>query len=150
MRKFTLPIWVVLFCTAFSGCEVFVDFGLKNTTLEVYDARIPGNELELMTLMVNGYQMDNPSYRYIVHFYDGDRVTGTYFAADTVKYEVEGTWSLPEADILRIDLDSFVDGDFLITKLDKNTFLLKTESNALGLPIQPETTPLDMYIRKVH
>jgi hypothetical protein len=135
---------------AFSGCEVFVDFGLKSSEFELYYSQIPGNELNMMTLMLQGYQPDNPDYRYIIHYYDNDRCTGTYYAADTLKYTVEGTWSLPEPDVLRIDLDEFVDGDFKITKLDKVTYLLKTESNAHGLPIEPPTTPLHLYNRKLH
>ena len=140
----------VVTAISFSGCEVFVDFGLKSSTFELYHAEIPGNELNMMTLMLQGYQPDNPKFRYIIKYFDNDRCTGQYYAADTLKYEVEGTWSLPESDILRIKLDKFVDGDFKITKLDKITYLLKSESNAHGLPIQPPTTPLHLYNRKLY
>ncbi len=133
-----------------TGCEVFVDLGLKTSTFELYDSRIPGNELNMMTLMLPGYRPNDPEYRYIVKYFDNDRCTGEYYAADTLKYTVEGTWSLPEPDVLRIDLDNFVDGDFKITKLDKVTYLLESESNAHGLPIQPPTTPLVMYNRKIY
>ena len=134
----------------FSGCEVFVDFGLKSSTFELYESNIPGNELNMLTLMLPGYQPDNPDFRYIIKYYDNDRCTGEYYAGDTLQYMVEGTWSLPEPDVLKIALDKFVDAEFKITKLDKVTYLLKTESNAHGLPIEPPTTPLHMYNRKLH
>ena len=134
----------------FSGCEVFVDFGLKSSTFELFESNIPGNELNMLTLMLPGYQPDNPDFRYIIKYYDNDRCTGEYYAGDTLQYMVEGTWSLPEPDVLKIALDKFVDAEFKITKLDKVTYLLKTESNAHGLPIEPPTTPLHMYNRKLH
>ncbi|MCF8465421.1 MAG: hypothetical protein K9G41_11295 [Flavobacteriales bacterium] len=135
---------------SFSGCEVFVDFGLKNSTYELYHSEIPGNELNLMEVMLQGYQPNNPKFRYLIKYYDNNRCTGQYYAADTLKYEVEGTWSLPKSDILRIKLDKFVDGDFQITKLDKITYLLISESNAHGLPLDPPTTQLHLYNRKLH
>lgn len=150
LRNVVPLILAVTGLTTMSGCEVFVDFGLKSSTFELYDSRIPGNELNMMTLMLQGYQPDNPEFRYIVKYYDNDRCTGEYYAADTLKYMVEGTWSLPEPDVLRIDLDNFVDGDFKISKLDKITYVLESESNAHGLPIQPPTTPLVMYNRKIY
>lgn len=150
LRNVVPLILAVTGLTAMSGCEVFVDFGLKSSTFELYDSRIPGNELNMMTLMLQGYQPNNPEFRYIVKYYDNDRCTGEYYAADTLKYMVEGTWSLPEPDVLRIDLDNFVDGDFKISKLDKITYVLESESNAHGLPIQPPTTPLVMYNRKIY
>ena len=131
--------------SAISGCEVFVDFGLKSSTFELYESRIPGNELNMLTLMLPGYQPDNPDFRYIVKYFDNDRCAG-----DTLQYTVEGTWTLPEPDVLRMNLDQFVDADFKITKLDKVTYLLKSEANAHGLPIEPPTTPLHMYNRKLH
>lgn len=136
--------------SAISGCEVFVDFGLKSSTFELYESRIPGNELNMLTLMLPGYQPDNPDFRYIVKYFDNDRCTGEYYAGDTLQYTVEGTWTLPEPDVLRMNLDQFVDADFKITKLDKVTYLLKSEANAHGLPIEPPTTPLHMYNRKLH
>lgn len=150
-HRFLVIIAISLSAFCFSGCEVFVDFGLKNSTFELYYAKIPGGDDEnMMELMIFGYQTDNPDYRYIVNYFDDDRCTGRYYAADTLKYEVEGTWSLPESDVLRIRLDGFVDGDFKITKLDKITYLLKSDANAHGLPIQPPTTRLHLYNRKLH
>jgi hypothetical protein len=143
-------ILVSVVIASFFGCEVFVDFGLKSSTFELYHSEIPGNELNMMTLMLQGYQPNNPKFRYIIKYYDNDRCTGQYYAADTLKYEVEGVWSLPKPDVLRIKLDNFVDGDFKITKLDKITYLLKSESNAHGLPIQPPTTSLYLYNRKLY
>lgn len=141
---------IPIMMTSFSGCEVFVDFGLKSSTFELYGSEIPGSDLNLMELMLQGYKENDPNYRYIIHYYDHDRCTGQYYAADTLKYEVEGTWSLPKSDVLRIKLDKFVDGDFKITKLDKITYLLKSEANAHGLPIDPPTTPLNLYNRKLY
>jgi hypothetical protein len=63
---------------------------------------------------------------------------------------VEGTWSLSEPDVVNMDLDQFVDAQFKITKLDKVTYVLETESNLHGLPIEPPTLPLLMYNRKLH
>lgn len=141
---------MTLASVCFSSCEVFVDFGLKNTTLEMYESRILGTNGNLSVLLLPGYEPDNPSYRYLINFYGGDRVTGEYFAADTFNYMVEGTWTLPTPDVLRIQIDAFINGDFLITKLDKHTYLLKSESNVHGLPFEPPTTPLHLYNRKVY
>jgi hypothetical protein len=134
----------------FNSCEVIVDFGLKDSTYELYDARIPGQfEGNALHLMLPGYVENDPAYRYIIHFYDNDRCTGTYYAADTLNYEVEGTWSLPGHDVLRIDLDNYSDGDFLMTKLEKDVFLLSTDENYIDI-IQPDTIPLDFYIKRTH
>lgn len=141
---------VAVLFSLFSGCEVFVDLGLKSSTFEMYDAQIPGNDLNLNILLLPGYEENDPQYRYIIKYYDNDRCTGQYYAADTLNYEVEGTWSLPEPDVLRIDLDQFVDGDFKITKLDKITYLLETDANTHGLGIEPPTLPLKLYNRKVY
>lgn len=135
---------------AFSGCEVFVDFGLKNSTFEMYRANIPGDELNLNTLLLPGYKEDDSAYRYVIKYYGNDRCTGEYYAADTLNYKVEGTWSLIEPDVLRLDIDQFVDGDFKITKLDKITYLLESESNTHGLGIEPPQLPLELYNRKLH
>lgn len=136
--------------SSFSGCEVFVDFGLKSSTFEMYRAIIPGNDLNLNIILLPGYVENDPSYRYIIKYYDNDRCTGEYYAADTLNYSVEGTWSLPEPDVLRLDIDKFVDGDFKITKLDKITYLLETDANTHGLGIDPPQLPLTLYNRKVY
>ena len=133
-----------------NSCEVIVDFGLKDATYELYEARIPGEfEGNALHLMLPGYVENDPAYRYIIHFYDNERCTGTYYAADTVNYEVEGTWSLPMHDVLRIALDNYADGDFLMTKLEKDVFFLSTDVNLLNI-IQPDTIPLDFYIKRSH
>ncbi|MCF8258292.1 MAG: hypothetical protein K9J06_12100 [Flavobacteriales bacterium] len=136
--------------TALAGCEVFTDLGLKNAIWRLYDIRTSNANYNLMTLRMQDYRENDPTYRYIIHFYEDDRCTGTYYAADTVNYEVEGTWSLPEHDILRIELDGVVNGDFLITKLERHVFFLTTEQNYHGLPIEPPYFPMDMYIERFY
>lgn len=133
-----------------SGCETFVDLGLKSSTFEMYRAIIPGSDFNYNLLLLPGYQENDPAYRYIIKYYDNDRCTGEYYAADTLHHMVEGTWSLPEPDVLRIDIDAFVDGDFKITKLDRVTYLLETEENTHGLGIDPPTLPLKLYNRKMY
>lgn len=133
-----------------SSCEVIVDFGLKDTTQELYDARIPdlGNYNTLPGILP-GYQENDPAYRYLINFYSGNRCVGSYYAADTLNYEIEGTWSLPKHDVLRIDLDEYVDGDFLMTKLEKDVFFLTTDYNyieALGA----DSVRFQMYIKRHH
>jgi len=54
---------------AFSGCAVFVDFGLKDAAFENYDAIIPGFGTNLNTILLPGYVEDNPDYRYIVKYF---------------------------------------------------------------------------------
>ena len=133
-----------------AGCEAIVDFGLKNSTYELVDARIPsGFEGNAMFLMMPGYEENNPAFRYVIHFQENDLCTGSYYAADTLNYEVEGTWSLPKHDVLRIDLDHYVDGDFLMTKLEKDLFYLSSDENFINI-IQPDTIPLRMYIKRSH
>lgn len=138
------------FVVGMTACEVIVDFGLKNATFQLYDARIPdGYEGNAMELMMPGFQDNNPDYRYIIHFYGNDRCTGAYYAADTLNYEVEGTWSLPKHDVLRIDLDDYVDGDFLMTKLEKDVFYLTSDANIIHF-VNTDTIPLNMYIQRTH
>ena len=141
-----------LCCSLFlNGCEVFVDLGLKTSTFELYDSHIPGGTLNMMEVLLDDYDRNDPAYRYIINYYDNDKCVGRYYAADTLNYEVEGTWSLPEPDVLRIDLDQFVDGDFKITKLDKVTYLLESDANTHGFSFLPDPTlPLQLYTRKVH
>lgn len=150
MRVIGFSVIMMAAVVSFSGCEVFVDLGLKTSTFEMYDARLPNSDLNWSTLLLPGYKENDPSFRYLIHYYDNDRCTGSYYAADTLQYEVEGTWSLLEPDVMRLQLDDFVDGDFNITKLDKTTYLLETESNKHGLPIDPPTLPLKLYNRKVY
>jgi len=150
MKKYILSSGFVLAVFLFSGCEVFVDFGLKSSTFEMYDALLPGSDVNLNTLLLPGYIEDNPQYRYIVKYHDNDRCTGEYYAADTLQYEVEGTWTLIERDVMRLQIDAFVKGDFKISKLDKTTYLLETESNEHGLGTNPPTLPLKLYNRKIH
>jgi hypothetical protein len=135
---------------AFSGCEVFVDFGLKSSTFETYDAITPGSASNLNTLLLPGYVEDSPDYRYIVKYFDNNRVTGEYYAADTLQYEVEGTWSLIEPDVMQLQLDAFINGVFKMSKLDKTTYLLETDANEHGLGFDPPTFPLKLYNRKIH
>lgn len=141
---------VIGFSLTLNGCQVFVDMGLKSSTFEMYDARVEGTDLNFNLLLLPGYKENDPAYRYIIKYFENDRCTGQYFAADTLQYEVEGTWSLPEEDVLRIDLDDFVKADFHITKLDKITYLLETDANEHGLPIEPPTLPLKLFNRKIH
>lgn len=152
IQRLALSVALVFFTVVtFSGCEVFVDFGLKNSTFELYDSQLEGATINMLTILMPGYQEGNPGYRYIVNYYDNDRCTGEYYAADTLNYMVEGTWSLPEPDVLRIDLDAFVDGDFKITKLDQNTYLLDTDANRHGLDFfDTPTLPLKLYNRKIN
>ena len=93
-RSFFAIVGVIgLALVVLNSCEVIVDFGLKDATYELYEARIPGEfEGNALHLMLPGYVENDPAYRYIIHFYDNDRCTGTYYAADTVNYEVEGSW----------------------------------------------------------
>jgi len=144
-------ILLLLATTTFSGCEVFVNFGLKGTTLEMYSAIIPGSQTNMAIFLLPGYKDNDPNYRYIIDFYGGDKCRGQYYAADTLSYEVEGVWTLPTPNVIRIKLDAFIEADFDISKLDKHTYLLITESNVHGLSLLPEpTTALHLYVRKVY
>ena len=152
MKRTLIPIVsaVLLLSVIFSSCEVFVDFGLKDTTQELYDARIPDlGANNTLPGILPGYQENDPSYRYLINFYPNDRCVGSYYAADTLNYEVEGTWSLPKHDVLRIDLDQYVDGDFLMTKLEKDIFFLTTENNYIEA-FDSDSIPFRMYIRRLH
>jgi hypothetical protein len=66
-----------------------------------------------------------------------------------LNYEVEGTWSLPKHDVLRIDLDEYVDGDFKMTKLEKDIFFLTTDNNYIEA-FDSDSVPFQMYIRRIH
>lgn len=116
----------------------------------MYDAEIPGSETNLNTVMLPGYIENDPQYRYIVKYFGNDRCTGQYYAADTLQYEVEGTWYLIESDLVYMQIDAFVKGEFRISKLDKVTYLLETDSNEHGLGIEPPTMPLKLYNTKLH
>lgn len=146
--KSAAPLMLVMMLV--SGCEVFTDFGLKNAKWRLYNITVPGLDGNVMALRMEDYRDNDPGYRYIIHFYGDDRCTGTYYAADTVNYEVEGIWSLPEHDILRIELDGMVNGDFLITKLERHTFFLTTEKNYHGLAIEPPYFPMEMSITRFY
>ena len=84
-KKHTLFTVLLLVAVSFSGCEVFVDFGLKSSTFEMYAAIIPGSETNLNTLLLPGYIENDPQYRYIVKYHNNDRCTGEYYAADTLQ-----------------------------------------------------------------
>lgn len=150
MKKYVLYAILLVVGLMFSGCEVFVDFGLKSSTFETYDAIIPGSGTNMNTILLPGYVENDPGYKYIVKYFDNNKVTGQYFAADTLQYEVEGTWSLTEPDLMQLQLDAFINGEFKITKLDKITYLLETEANEHGLGFDPPTFPLQLYNRKIH
>ncbi|MBI1287748.1 MAG: hypothetical protein GC178_09235 [Flavobacteriales bacterium] len=150
LRRFLLIFIGIGTVSGFSGCEVFVDMGLKDSTFEMYRAIIPGGDLNLNTLLLPGYKENDPGYRYIINYYGNDRCVGKYYAADTLNYTVEGTWSLPNPDVLRLKIDQFVDGDFKITKLDKITYLLETDANTSALGIGPPQVALKLYNRKVY
>lgn len=147
-RHKTLYALFTAFALVFSSCESFTDLGLKNATWELYDMRIDGSTINVMPFRIPDYKENDPTYRYLIHFYGDGRCTGTYYAADTLNYEVEGTWDLLEHDILQIALDGVVDGDFLITKLERHVFFLSTDKNFHGLPIEPPYFALDMYIKR--
>ena len=145
------PLGFVTICLALvvASCEVFVDFGLKGTTQELYDARLPVLEGNTLPAILEGYEEGNPSYRYLINFYGDNKCIGSYYAADTLNYEVEGTWSLPKHNVLRIDLDAYVDGDFLMTKLEKDVFYLSTDDNYIEA-FDSDSVPFQMYIRRHH
>lgn len=132
-----------------TSCQVFVDFGLKDTTQELYDARIPGlGPNNTLPGILPGYEQNNPSYRYLINFFGNNRCVATYYAADTLNYEVEGTWSLPKHDVLRVDLDQYVDGDFQMTKLEKDVFFLSTDNNYIEA-FDSDSVGFQMYIRRI-
>lgn len=132
-----------------TGCETFTDLGLKNANWELYNIQTPNADYNLMAIRMPDYRDNDPAYRYYIQFYEDDRCTGTYYAADTVNYEAEGTWTLPDHDILRIKLDGVVDGDFQITKLESQVFFLTTDKNYHGIEgLEPAFFPMDMYIRR--
>jgi hypothetical protein len=148
-KQVLFSIMVVMVAFTWAGCETFTDLGLKNANWELYNIRTPNADYNLMAIRMPDYRDNDPAYRYHIQFYDGDRCTGTYYAADTINYEVEGTWSLPEHDVLRIKLDGVVDGDFLISKLESQVFFLSTEKNYHGIVgLEPAFFPMDMYIKR--
>ena len=152
MKRTVLAVLVVagLMSIMASSCEVFVDFGLKGTTQELYDARIPNlGPYNTLPGILPGYEANNPAYRYLINFYGDDKCVGSYYAADTLNYEVEGTWSLPKHDVLRIQLDEYVDGDFLMTKLEKDIFYLSTDDNFIHA-FQADSIEFQMYIKRLH
>lgn len=149
--RLTFSLMLVASLFAMSGCETFTDIGLKNAQWRLYNIRTDNSPLNLMTLRMEDYRENDPAYRYIIHFYGNDRCTGTYYAADTLNYEVEGTWSLPRHDVLRIALDGVVNGDFDIQKLERHIFYLSTEQNFHGLEgVEPPYFPMDMYIERFY
>ena len=140
----------IVIITMLSSCEVFVDFGLKDTTQELYDARIPQlGQVNTLPVILPGYQQNDGNYRYLINFYGINRCVCSYYAADTLNYEVEGTWSLPKHDVLRIDLDEYVDGDFQMTKLEKDIFLLTTDNNYIEA-FDSDSVEFSMYIKRHH
>lgn len=149
-RSFLTIAAVALLISVFiSSCEVFVDFGLKDTTQELYDARLPVLQGNTLGAILPGYVENDPNYRYLINFYGEGRCTGAYYAADTLNYEVEGTWSLPKHDVLKIDLDEYVDGEFLMTKLEKDVFYLYSDYNYIE-QFDADSVPFRMYIRRHH
>lgn len=148
MSRVRRIIAILILAAIGGGCTTFTDLGLKNATWQLFDIRIGGTDFNAMVLRMEDYRENDPRYRYIIHFHADDKVTGTYYAADTLNYEVEGKWSLPEHDVLRIELDGVVNGDFLITKLERHVFFLTTEKNYHGLELEPPYFPMDMYIRR--
>ena len=151
MSRIHLAICVVVGIAAFglNSCEVFVDFGLKDTTQELYDARLPVLQGNTLPAILPGYIENDPNYRYLINFHGEGRCTGSYYAADTLNYEVEGTWSLPKHDVLKIDLDAYVDGEFLMTKLEKDVFYLYSDYNYIEA-FDSDSVPFRMYIRRHH
>jgi hypothetical protein len=141
-----MVIFIIL--QGLSGCETFTELGLKNATWELYDMRIDGSTINVMPFRIPDYKENNPAYRYLIHFQGDGKCTGTYYAADTLNYEVEGIWDLPQHDVLRIALDGVVDGDFLITKLERHVFFLSTDKNYHGLALEPPYFAWDMYIKR--
>jgi len=152
MRRKTTPLLTLLAIASLgmSGCETFTDFGLKNAQWRLYNLKTDGSQLNLLVLRLQDYRENDPAYRYIIHFHGNDRCTGTYYAADTVNHESEGTWSLPRHDVLRINLD-VVNGDFDIEKLERHVFHLSTDKNFHGLEgVEPPYFPMDMYIERFY
>jgi hypothetical protein len=66
---------------------------------------------------------------YVIYMLDNGIMRGEYYAFDTLNYFRTGTWSLLDTKHIQMDMDLFVDGDFELELVDKETMILNSESN---------------------
>jgi len=66
---------------------------------------------------------------YVIYMLDNGIMRGEYYVYDTLNYFRTGTWSLLDTKHIQMDMDLFVDGDFELELIDKETMVLNSESN---------------------
>lgn len=95
---------------------------------------------------LNGFEIDGgstnhmegflPDYTagdgtYVIYMLDNGIMRGEYYVYDTLNYFRTGTWSLIDTKTIQMDMDLFVDGDFNIELVDKETMILNSPKNQI-------------------
>lgn len=90
----------------------------------------------LDTMQTNFMENVLPDYKsctgrceYIIDFQENERLEGRYYTFDSLRYIKNGVWQNLEYEKIYLKLDSYVDGDYYISRYDDKNYMLISNNN---------------------
>lgn len=150
MRKLIITVVVFSIVASLFSCAKFQHNFIMNGKWELVSAYNNNDySINFLNVILPGFNAGGDCCHYIIDFQDQGKAFGFYYSNDTLVYEVQGTWDVPEKNHLYVDLDRYVNGDFLIDRTDHRKYKLTTDSNSANIFGAILINPLEMNIERL-
>ncbi|MEX0812500.1 MAG: hypothetical protein WD048_09820 [Chitinophagales bacterium] len=112
-----------------SSCKKITENKIRKDKWTVHKINTPGNEGNLMHLLLPNFRDYPDESAYIIDFYEDGTAEARNYLRDSLIYAKEGYWDLKEKDLLYLDVDDHVEGEFEIHREKTKTYTLKSDDN---------------------
>lgn len=128
MGKTKLLAGILLLVLA-ASCKKITENKIRKDKWTVHKITAPDGDDNLMAFFLPNFRDYPDESRYIIDFYEGGTAEARNYLGDSLIYTKPGTWDLKEKDLLYLDVDDHVDGEYEIHREKTKTYTLKCDSN---------------------
>lgn len=127
--KITGIIFFAIAILSISACEKITRKRIRLDRWDVHKINAPGNDQNLMKLFLPNFASNPDESKYIIDFFEDGTAESYNYLGDSLIYSKPGAWELKKKDLLYLDIDDQVNGDYEIHREKMKTYILKCDSN---------------------
>tara|TARA_B110000285_G_C14863737_1_gene485791 strand:- start:238 stop:714 length:477 start_codon:yes stop_codon:yes gene_type:complete len=124
-RKGILLLAVTLL-VGLSSCYKVTEVSLMKGQWQIHGAFVNGGSVNQLSQLLPGFETNGD---YQVFLMDGGIMKGEYYIDGALDYEVWGVWELRSRHHLYMNIDEYVDGEFLVESDGDDLYTLYCDSN---------------------